>query len=143
MTAKLFFAGDCVLYGNVSSNIFSEELFALFKEHDICCCNFEAPIESKNAKPILKVGTVLCQPKEVIERLKSSGFNLFAIANNHIMDYGIDGLRETISAFGNTPYIGAGFDSDSIYKPYINNIAIETHLWICRRISIKAMDMEK
>jgi len=119
VTTKLFFVGDCVFSGKIPLNFFSEELLALFKKHDICNCNIEAPVENTNAKPIVKVGPVLCQPKEVIERLKSAGFNFFTIANNHIMDYGTGGLQETIATFGNTPYIGAGLNSEDIYKPYI------------------------
>ena len=34
--------------------------------------------------------------KETIQILNKSGFNLLLLANNHIYDYGIEGLKNTL-----------------------------------------------
>ena len=60
--------------------------------------NFEAPIHSPS-KPILKSGSSHSQWEYGPRWLEDNGFNVILLANNHIMDYGADGLLKTINAF--------------------------------------------
>ncbi|MCP4231060.1 MAG: CapA family protein [bacterium] len=50
-----------------------------------------------------------------------AGFDYVSLANNHVMDYGNDGLRDTMDAldFAGIAYSGAGVNSDEAYRPAI------------------------
>jgi poly-gamma-glutamate synthesis protein (capsule biosynthesis protein) len=121
---KILFAGDIVIYKTDKFSI-SERLKELFLEQDICVCNFEAPIaNSEKDLPALKAGPYICQGIASIEWIETVGFNLVSLANNHIMDYGNIGLKNTLDAFidKNIPVIGAGFSFEEAYKPYFFKI---------------------
>ena len=117
---KILFAGDIVICEPDKFAI-SDQLKELFLEQDICVCNFEAPIANpEKDKKTVKAGPSLCQDIESVECLVSAGFNLVSLANNHIMDYGKVGLKNTLDAFvkNNIPVIGAGISFKEAYKPY-------------------------
>ncbi|MCK5413599.1 MAG: CapA family protein [Candidatus Pacebacteria bacterium] len=61
---------------------------------------------------------------KVIEGLNFAGFNVLNIANNHIMNFGKDGLESTIKILdeNNISHIGAGVGKDEIYKSAVKNI---------------------
>jgi len=120
---KLFFAGDVVLSESKSvDNVFSPEVIEIIKKHDIACCNFEAPIEYENMKTISKIGPTLRQNREAPLILEDVGFNVIGTANNHIMDYGLDGVRETINEFRKATTVGVSPIPNTVYKPYIKSI---------------------
>ena len=41
---KLFFCGDIVYREQTTKNIIDKEIVDIMQEHDIKCCNFEAPV---------------------------------------------------------------------------------------------------
>jgi poly-gamma-glutamate synthesis protein (capsule biosynthesis protein) len=92
----------------------SNELQQLFDFSDYNVCNFEAPVNS-NGKKILKSGPNLCQPVESVELLKKMNFNIFLMANNHMLDYDISGADATLKALSDCICIGYGTGSDA-YK---------------------------
>ena len=51
--------------------------------------------------------------------LKETGFKLMSLANNHVMDYGPEGLFDTISALESAGimHVGAGKNRDEAYAP--------------------------
>jgi len=117
---KILFAGDIVIYEPDKFAI-SERLKELFIEQDISVCNFEAPIaNSEIDMKILKIGPNICQGTESIECLAQVGFKLVSLANNHIMDYGKNGLKNTFDELAkkNISGVGAGFSFEEAYKPY-------------------------
>ena len=63
---------------------------------DLVITNLECPLTLSN-NPIKKTGPNLKANPECIEGIKFGGFNVVTLANNHIMDYGKQGLSETIS----------------------------------------------
>lgn len=76
---------------------------------DLSFLNLETPI-CKNGSPIKKIGPSLHGFPESMQIVKETGFNIIGLANNHIMDYGLDGLKETLQAcYANELFaIGAG-----------------------------------
>lgn len=62
--------------------------------------NLEGPLTSIcNDEMVLDKQYVFRSPAEqVAPALRLAGFNLFSLANNHVMDYGSSGMNETISA---------------------------------------------
>nr|WP_255245263.1 CapA family protein [Evansella sp. LMS18] len=117
------FVGDIVNYNNHDGLVCSRAVEKRIKEADFAVCNFEAPIKN-TGKPILKSGPHHSQQENTIKGLKAQGFDLFCLANNHIMDFGISGLAATINECNNqeVEHIGAGFNSKSAYKPLVKTI---------------------
>lgn len=118
---KINFFGDFVSNNDCEDLFISKELSDIINGADINIVNFEAPVILDSdilSKSIKKSGPSLHQGSESVIWLKANGFDVAAIANNHIMDYGDYGLIETLRSFGNFPIIGAGCWSEA-YKPYI------------------------
>lgn len=92
---------------NPNEVFFSPNLSAQLARADFNIVNFEAPIECC-AQQQHKSGPALAQPKGSARLLKSHGFNVFLLGNNHAMDYGQDGLRATIDAFSDAITVGGG-----------------------------------
>lgn len=120
---QMFVAGDVINYNNLTGRICDSKIERIIKESDIALCNFEAPIYG-NFKKANKVGKFHFQRKETIEGLKSQGFNVLLLANNHILDYGRGALESTINEIGSNKidYLGAGLSYDDIYRPLIKTI---------------------
>lgn len=103
-----------------------ENISEVVKQADYSIVNLECPVAHDEAKPIDKQGPNLkCSPK-AIEALKWVGFNCFALANNHILDYGTDGLNTTIKTINDNAldYVGGGSSvieaSRSLFKTIEN-----------------------
>ena len=115
---KILFCGD-FFASNVEQLKFSDDLSTLIKSCDACCCNFEAPLKSKEL--ISKAGPVLCQSDNAPSFLESNGFNVITLANNHIRDYGNEGIENTIKGFKSSLLVGAG-NKKQAYELKIKNI---------------------
>ncbi|MDL1979540.1 MAG: CapA family protein [Deltaproteobacteria bacterium] len=88
--------------------IFSDLLVELEKA-DLTVVNLECPL-IKTESPILKSGPVLGADTACVNGLKNAHIQVVNLANNHIMDHGVNGLESTISACrGHGLYtVGAG-----------------------------------
>ncbi len=120
---ELFICGDIVNYKNDDGLICSEAMSNIISSADFSICNFEAPIEGFGI-PIVKSGSHHSQRIETIRGLKKQGFDLLCLANNHIFDYGIDGIIETksLAVKNNLETIGAGINLEEAYKPLVKEI---------------------
>jgi len=106
---RFLFVGDAVLQTEPE---LSEELKALLFSADIRSCNVEAPLQGFGS-PIAKTGPLVAQNPLAADWLIASGFNLFPMANNHIYDYGIEGLLHTMEAFPHDATLGVGTEEDA------------------------------
>jgi poly-gamma-glutamate synthesis protein (capsule biosynthesis protein) len=59
-------------------------------------------------------------PAQAFTALRGSGVDVVTMANNHAMDYGVTGLRDTLSAAqaANFPVVGIGADETAAFQPY-------------------------
>lgn len=92
----------------------SPSLSKLIKDADCSVVNFECPAVATALKPLAKQGPNLkCSPA-ALEYVKQIGFSVVTLANNHIRDYGDDGLLETISHARDCglEHVGAGEPGD-------------------------------
>jgi hypothetical protein len=83
-----------------------------FEDVDISVVNLECPVDVGNSKARIKMamGGNFCAPAEVLNFLSSVKTEIVGIANNHIYDYGNEGLERTkraVLAKGMRP-IGCG-----------------------------------
>lgn len=111
--AKVIFFGDFVTNHNKHLSL-SGELIHLLNTCDLKVANFEVPVVSKG-RPVSKSGPNICQDIESVDWLKERSFSAVSLANNHIMDYGEEGLKATLQKFEQVPCMGAGFWKDA-YK---------------------------
>ncbi len=123
MTTSLFIAGDVVNYTKLDGEICSADLEHIVSAADYAVCNFEAPVVGYGS-PQPKSGSHHAQRAETVSGLQRQGFKLLLLANNHMMDYGAEGLKHTIECaerFG-LDTLGAGLDFAQAYAPLIKNI---------------------
>lgn len=76
--------------------VFPNELRDVILSADYSFVNLESPIVENGYKPIPKCGPNLRCPEETAEAVKYAGFTGVTLANNHILDYGAEGLIKTI-----------------------------------------------
>ena len=87
---------------------------------DLTILNLEAPL-CQPTTPIVKTGPALYGAPETAEFIAASGFDLACLANNHIMDYGSDGLSQTIASLErhHVAWTGVGLDYATASQPFI------------------------
>ena len=117
---KILFVGDCVISDN-SRAVISDELQNYIKAHDYAVCNFEGAIRERDAKAYKKAGPHVFNSKRAVDILSNSGFNVAALANNHIMDYGESSLKHTIDELQKVAFktVGAGESFTEAYEPLL------------------------
>ncbi len=115
---NIFVSGDFCPINRIEDKILSSfkediygDLLPIIKGADLSITNLECPITTFN-KPISKTGPALKGIPKTASFLADSGINLVTLANNHIMDYGQVGLKDTLKVLraGNIDYVGADID---------------------------------
>ncbi|MGF1788925.1 CapA family protein [Photobacterium swingsii] len=70
----------------------------IFNTHDFCFTNIEAPVTYSEGRTIKNGPNLKIEPDDV-QPLLDIGVNIIGLANNHIMDYGVKGLEDTLDFF--------------------------------------------
>lgn len=101
---KIFIAGDFAPRARLAkqienrkySEVFLKDIREVIKSADFSLANFESLIVEEGYQPIPKCGPNLkCKP-EAAEAVRYAGFTGVTMANNHILDFGPEGLRKSI-----------------------------------------------
>jgi len=128
MAIKILVTGDyCPLGRNGIHIDNNENIFGEFGLHvaqaDIAIANLEVPL-TVGTKPIEKTGPNIKAPTRYLKPLKELGFNVVSLANNHIMDYGEEGLESTIRVCQRegVRYVGAGPNLQAARAPLVLNV---------------------
>jgi hypothetical protein len=88
--------GD-ISFHNISPNIdIFNHLIPVIRETDITIANIETVVSNRNISPAKKQGIFLKSPASLAMVLSDIGVNIALLANNHIDDYGRDGILDTI-----------------------------------------------
>jgi len=105
-------------------NYFNNDILEEFHASDYNIVNLEAPIAEDLSKKILKSGPHLRISPETLCHLKLIRTDLVTLANNHIMDYGTHGLRQTFSICkeSSMSWVGAGMTLQEAQTPFIKEI---------------------
>jgi poly-gamma-glutamate synthesis protein (capsule biosynthesis protein) len=92
--------------------LFNQSVVDFFHQSDYRLVNIEAPITGDISKnKIIKTGPHLRMSEDtVMSHLKDLKINTATLANNHILDFGANGLADTFRALENNQinYLGAG-----------------------------------
>lgn len=112
---KILFVGDSVPNCRFT---FSDRFVSVCQSHQLRVFNLEGSF-SILQKPICKAGPHLLLEEKFLEGFVDC-FNLAVIANNHAMDYGLEGLEATRYFCGrnNIEVVGAGANEDEAFSPF-------------------------
>jgi poly-gamma-glutamate synthesis protein (capsule biosynthesis protein) len=86
-----------------------DDMFGLIRKADVAFTNFETLIHDFTFPGAQQSGgTYMGSPRFVTDELAWAGFDLLGLANNHVNDYGVEGMRSTVAALAKTHFVYAG-----------------------------------
>lgn len=97
-----------------------DKVMPILREGDVGVGNLEGPVTLEGERVTDKTFTFKMKP-EALDGIAGAGFSLVTIANNHILDFGAEGLRNTIGALANHGmfFAGAGMTMTEARAPAI------------------------
>ena len=126
-TITLAFTGD-VMLGRAVDRVIAEKGFGhpwgnvlpRLKEVDLLLINLETTITSETIPKESKRFYFRADPS-VIETLEIGRVDFASVANNHILDFGPEGLKETLDVLdrADVAHAGAGIDLPSAERPVV------------------------
>ncbi len=95
---------------------------ATLSDADLAVLNLETAITGRGA-PEPKLYTFRTSPK-ALDALQGSGVDVVSLANNHAVDFGADGLADTLAAKAASPIpvVGIGRNAKEAYAPYLTTV---------------------
>ncbi|MNW29729.1 Capsule biosynthesis protein CapA [compost metagenome] len=121
----LHFVGDIQFSGKVEERLESkgfdfpyQYLGDLFRKDDLTVGNLETPVTTRGQEAEDKTYVYKSSPK-ALSALAAAGMDAVNLANNHILDQGVEGLLDTMSylqQYG-IGYMGAGKQAEQAYAP--------------------------
>ena len=102
--------------------LISEEILEMFQNSNINIINLESPVTKEIVEnKINKTGPHLNGSSNTFSILKQLNTHLVTLANNHIMDYGTEGLKNTLMSCkkNSIDFVGAGLTLKEAQKPYL------------------------
>jgi poly-gamma-glutamate synthesis protein (capsule biosynthesis protein) len=127
-TVTLAFAGDASFEGLIGSLQADPEgllsaIAPTLGAADVTVVNLEAALGTAGGSPEPKTFAFRV-PAEALVALDAAGVDAVTMANNHGMDYGAEGLAESLRIEADTgfPIIGIGQDAAAAYEPWITEV---------------------
>lgn len=128
---RIVITGDWVPFWDIQRGAYYDRIMAerpvecyggtlkLLHDADLRIVNLECAVEGE--KPVIKSGPHLCAFERHLPCLKAGKFDVAALANNHVCDYGPEGLRKTMRTLDGMGirYFGAGMDDAEAWKPLV------------------------
>jgi poly-gamma-glutamate capsule biosynthesis protein CapA/YwtB (metallophosphatase superfamily) len=120
----LAFVGDILLASGVETIMQKSgydfpyrEVKGYLQQPDLTIGNLETPVTTRGT--ILKKEYNYRSSPLALPALAAAGFDVVNLANNHVMDYGTEGLLDTIDYLNKAgiQHVGAGHDRDEAFKP--------------------------
>lgn len=87
---------DLFVQGNTNA-LFGKKMLEFFHAADLRLCNLEGAL-TDSIRGIDKSGPCISAVPESVRGISALGIDCASIANNHIMDYGVEGYRSTLEA---------------------------------------------
>ncbi len=118
---QLFITGDLCVKEMLINDPLDSDLTKIIEESDYCVANLEGPVIKDSYNPIKKAGPHIYQQTGYEFFLQENRFNIVSLANNHILDYGKDGLKNTLDIIEKYKIhsVGAAINFPEVYKPLI------------------------
>lgn len=114
----MFIAGDFLYPAGEEQPLLGGKLEHRVDQSDLAVVNLEAPVDPR-CSPVEKSGPAKESAAETPTVLHESGIDAVTLANNHVMDYGEEGLRRTLSECtrAGLDTCGAGRDRSAALEP--------------------------
>ncbi|MEV7771017.1 CapA family protein [Kitasatospora sp. NPDC086791] len=125
-TITVAFAGDVHFEGRAEARLAVQPpepalgpMSRSLADADLSVLNLETSITGRGT-PEPKLYTFRTSPK-ALSALKESGVDVVSMANNHAVDFGADGLTDTLAAKDSSPIpvVGVGRNAKEAYAPYV------------------------
>lgn len=122
-STRLVAAGDWFALGRIPEAVRKHPdtapVFDELRSADIAFVNLETPLTVRGVRAE-KQNTLRANPS-LIEDLKEAGVDVVGLANNHMLDYGLDGLANTLAALDGAGilHVGAGPTIDAAREPVV------------------------
>lgn len=96
----------------------SEEFIDCLGNKDLSIANLECPLTESNNK-ISKLGPNLAAKKKAVNALVACKFDVVTLSNNHIKDFGDEGISDTINVLrrNKIKHVGAGYNLEQARRP--------------------------
>lgn len=123
MKYNLYFTGDTLLKDrNGECNVF-DNVRSIFSDSDLTLINLETVVSDKAFEENQKDVNICCSKKN-IKSLNKIKCNFVNIANNHILDYKEEGLKDTILSLDENAIDYIGIKDNKTFIKEIDNIKI-------------------
>ncbi len=123
---RLSFVGD-VIFASTVEYVLQDKGFdypytnvkPFLQDADLTIANLESPITKRGDEQ--KKEYVYRSPPEALPAFKEAGFDLVNLANNHILDYGVEGLIDTFDNLDKAGLkrVGAGRNVKEAFQPVV------------------------
>jgi len=115
--------GNSAFFQSGDARSIFNNLLPEFKAADLTVANLECPLIEKPT-PISKTGPTFGEPGSSINGIKNAGIDVLCLANNHIMDHGPSGLKNTmeVCARAGIDTVGAGENLDAARQILVRKI---------------------
>jgi hypothetical protein len=123
------FAGDVHFVDHIAEQLQADPQHVLdpvkpiLSAADLSMVNLETAITDRG-EPVAGKNFHFRSPAKSFDALKAAGVDVVNMANNHVLDYGPDGMADTFAAIAKAklPVIGLGHDAAEAYRPYRTTI---------------------
>ncbi|MFJ4850816.1 MULTISPECIES: CapA family protein [unclassified Streptomyces] len=125
-TVTLAFAGDVHFTQRTAPRLDADPalgpLSPVLSAADFAMVNLESAITTRGT-PEPKLYHFRTPPR-ALDALRRSGIDAVTMANNHAVDYGPEGLADTLSAAHDSPIpvLGIGANDTEAYRPYVTEV---------------------
>lgn len=118
--------GDIMLGGSAAPELRREgydypfvAIGPILGQADVLFGNLEGPLTDAGQAAPDKRYIFKSPPAKVAPALAAAGFTVVSLANNHAMDYGVEGLRQTMAALDEVGigHVGAGMNLEEARRP--------------------------
>ncbi|MBE1489872.1 CapA family protein [Plantactinospora soyae] len=124
---RLAFAGDVHFTGRTLRLLDEPEsafgrIAPVLRDADLTLLNLETAVTGRGTPQPKRFH--FRAPKSTYAALRAAGVDAASVANNHVLDYGPVGLRDTLdsAAAAKFPVFGAGPNADAAYAPWLTTV---------------------
>lgn len=133
---QLVFAGHATKNGKRLTWADATRHIAKEIEGDVVFANLETVVTDRNdIEPKLKLFTFRTHP-DAVRHLTTVGINLFSTANNHTMDFGPEGARETLKHLARIGVAHAGLGANRLEARTARSITVKDRTFALAAVGI-------
>ena len=109
-----------------------------FQGSQVVFGNLEGPLTDRGTPDTDKKYVFRSPPNKVVPALKAAGFTIVSLANNHTMDYGAEGLAQTMDALdaAGIYHVGAGQNLAAARQPALLKIQGHTVAFLAYSVTL-------